>query len=131
MILRSNTRLDYAVYHSTGDKVTKMGDLVLDEKKAWEDVRHSLELYDIGNSETLDDVNEGVTFVNDASKAYRHVHVELKVLLGEDYATKYPDYEANLLKVSDFLKKARDRRKELKKSPRGQSRGSGGSQGCR
>ena len=117
MILRSNTRLDYAVYHSTGDKVTKMGDLVLDEKKAWEDVRHSLELYDIGNSETLDDVNEGVTFVNDASKAYRHVHVELKVLLGEDYATKYPDYEANLLKVSDFLKKARDRRKELKHVP--------------
>ena len=84
MNLRSKSRIDYAVYHSTGEKVPKMANLEVNERKAREDLRHSLELYDdIENFHTLEDISEGVASINDAAKAYRHVHVELQVELGD------------------------------------------------
>ena len=115
MRLRSKPRIDYAVYHSTGEKVPKMANLEVNERKAREDLRHSLELYDdIENFHTLEDISEGVASINDAAKAYRHVHVELQVELGNDYATKYPNYDKNLERVNAFIKRASNQRKTLK-----------------
>ena len=96
-------RIDYSVYHSTGEKaqridqeiVTKMGDKVVEELKIQEDIRHSLEIYaDVATYDTKEEIDEGVVTMNDISRAYRHIHVELKSELEPDeYVQKYPDYE--------------------------------------
>ena len=115
MNLRSKTRIDYAVFHSTGEKVPKMANLEVEELKAREDLRHSLQLYDdIDNFDTLEDISEGVASISEAAKAYRHVHVELRAELGNGYATRYPNYDKTLEGVDLFLKRARNQRKTLK-----------------
>ena len=92
-----------------------MANLEVNERKAREDLRHSLELYDdIENFHTLEDISEGVASINDAAKAYRHVHVELQVELGDEYATKYPNYDKTLERVNVFIKRASKQRKILK-----------------
>ena len=115
MNLRSKSRIDYAVYHSTGEKVPKMANLEVEELKARENLRHSLQLYDdIDNFDTLEDISEGVASISEAAKAYRHVHVELRAELGNGYANRYPNYGKTLEGVDLFLKRARNQRKTLK-----------------
>ena len=121
MSLRSKRRLDYKIWHRDGKKVDKiMGDenkepVVVDEDtqvvelKIRADLKFSLDVYeDIEDYETKGEVKEAIDVISDQVKVYRHVHMELKVELGEPgHLEKYPNYDANVQKSSEFLKKAR------------------------
>ena len=104
MNIRSKTRLDYVVWNRKGEKVIKnlSGKIetvemdenqnILTELKVREDLKYTLEIYDIEDLETQDEINEGGSSVAELAKNYRHVHVELRTTIG-DYNKKYPEYE--------------------------------------
>ena len=70
---------------------------------------------DVDEYEMKSEVQEAIEIISDLVKAYRHVHVEIKIELGDaEYLQKYPNYDANIKKASDFLKKARKQLKSVK-----------------
>ena len=114
MLLRSKRRIDYKIFHRDGKKVDKiMGDETenqhLAELKARTDLEFSLDVYgDIEEYTAKSEVLEAITEISDQIKLYRHVHMDLKVELGDPgHSEKYPDFDANVLRALDFLKKAR------------------------
>ena len=114
MLLRSKRRIDYKIFHRDGKKVDKiMGDEIenqhLAELKARTDLEFSLDVYgDIEEYTAKSEVLEAITEISDQIKLYRHVHMDLKVELGDPgHSEKYPDFDANVLRALDFLKKAR------------------------
>ena len=127
MRLRSKRRLDYSVFHKHGEKVDKMDeggdgpgvaneDNIVTELKTLTDLEFSLNLYeDVEEYETKSEVEEAIEIISDLVKAYRHVHVGIKIELGDvEYLQKYPNYDANIMKTSDFLKKARKQLKSVR-----------------
>ena len=126
MNLRSKTRLEYKPLHNTGDRVPRMedgqqgGDKVVamkgTELKTREDLKFSLEIYeDVEDFTTKSEVLEAIKTVSELFQVYRHVNVDLKIELGDaEYETNYPDYDATVRNVTEFLKKAQKRTKEVK-----------------
>ena len=108
--LRSIPRLDYAVLNDTGERVLhsvegrgqvlktvggnflEMEELIPHELKIKEDLRHSLDIYDLADLNNEEDINEGMRTISELSRNLRHVHVDLKSQLGEKYQEQYPDY---------------------------------------
>ena len=64
--------------------------------------------------DSVEEFNEGIQYISDSGAKYRHVHVELKCLMGdEEYQRTYDKYAANSLKVSKYLKDAKGQVKAL------------------
>ena len=111
------------MYHKRGKKVEKvdqgeikMGDKAVEELKIVEDIRHSIGTYrNIEDFDTMEEIEEGVAIINQLSREYRHLHVELKSELGnEDYGAKYPNYDDTVNRMSKFIDTARARTKVLR-----------------
>ena len=96
-----------------GDKVVAMKGT---ELKTREDLKFSLEIYeDVEDFTTKSEVLEAIKTVSELFQVYRHVNVDLKIELGDaEYETNYPDYDATVRNVTEFLKKAQKRTKEVK-----------------
>ena len=102
---RGKRDIDYSIFHSTGKKVDKVRDEMTDvreEKRVKEiqicdDLEEAFTLYALDDLETEDGVSEGLAYISDLGKEYRHIHIELKELLGEKpYAETYPESHKTL-----------------------------------
>ena len=134
--------LEYKTYHNTGDKVIKTSQNNLDlpdnqpggkvstyiDKMAWaeksvlelqivEDISESLLIFSVVDLDTENEVSEGLEVVSDLSQKYRHVHVELRTLMGEEaYAEKYGDYAKRCETLREYVKSARLKLKNITKN---------------
>ena len=110
--------LDYAVLHKTGDKVDKdrKMEAVRREKRVKEmqicdDLDEAFTLYALKELVTEDEISEGLDHISELFKEYRHIHVDLKELLGDEaYATAYPKDEVTE-KARTYMTEARKQRK--------------------
>ena len=111
---RAKIDIDYNVFHETGEKIPKRRDTMdLNEKfilelQIKEDISESYSIYDIKDLESKEELTEGMVEISELGKKYRHVHVELKNLMGEtDYAEKYGDYEKTCSDIREYIKSVR------------------------
>ena len=82
------------------------GSEISSELKIREDLKHALEIYKISELESEEEIKEGLNIISDVAKAYRHVHVDLKSNLVDDYEAKYPKHEEYAAKSTAFIKEA-------------------------
>ena len=123
MNLREGERIDYAVYHRTGQKIPKIitrepearmaDELILREKRLREDILHSMELYAIEDSATAEELDEGIAQISILAKDFRSVHVDLQEALQGTYNEKYSDYKTKLDRLTNFVKKSREKKRSL------------------
>ena len=130
MISRKKDRIDYKVYHETGKKVLVEGkgtgskmssaQIEIEELKIVEDISHNLALYKLEDLCTEEEIKEAVDVISELGQSYRHVHVELKSVLGETYEDKYKKYEDISSKLFLWTKSAkeklRDKRNECQEN---------------
>ena len=112
-------RIDYSILHKYGEKVEKIMDDIKDqiapedkqvaELKIKEDLKFSLGVYeDIEEYDTKSEVKEAINIISEQVQMYRHIHIDLRVELGDAlHSEKYPNYDANVKTTMDFLKKSR------------------------
>ena len=132
--LRSVPRLDYAVLNDTGERVVRSAvgwdqpqletieegrensqkmaeDLIIKELKIKDDLKHSFEVYDLDDLDCEEDICEGNRIISGLCRDLRHVHVNLRAELKENYEDQYPDYpdlERECIKYSkDALKQVK------------------------
>ena len=53
----------------------------------------------------MEEIKEGIEALNNISKIFRHIHVDLKTEF-PDYNAKYHDFEKHLGQVIEFIKAA-------------------------
>ena len=118
--LREKQRFDYRVYHQTGVKqakeearVSKVVDrldqaLVMEDNKVIDkavnlklEVERFYDEYDLDILEGIDDIKEGIVELKNLTKEYVSNHTELKRMLGDTYGEEYPDYDAEVKKMTD------------------------------
>ena len=110
--------VDYRILGRTGEKVDidrKMEDIVREkrvmEMQLCDDIDEAFKLYALEDLETEDEISEGLVHMSELGKKYRHIHVELKVMLGDDaYATEYPENQVTE-KVREYTTEARTKKK--------------------
>ena len=56
----------------------------VEELKMKEDVKHTLDLFSLGEMISEEEITEGLSAVLEISRNYRHIPVQLKHELGED-----------------------------------------------
>ena len=130
MITRKKDRFDYEVYHKSGRKVWLGGGgggdiksemdsshMVLEELKIIEDINHNLSFYDLNGLFTEEEIKEATRIISGLCQSFRHIHVELRTMFGDNYAEKYPKYGVNFDKLTDFIKSAKTKlRNEIQAS---------------
>ena len=122
MTSRSKARICYRTYHSTGEKVflpesganMDLNNVVVEECKVMEDINHSLALYGLSELFSEEEVKEAYGELLQLSQKYRHVHVELKALLGNEYGEKYPLYQNTYDRLMAYVKEAKDKLRDLR-----------------
>ena len=127
--MRRAARLDYKVYHETGVKVVMddlemaeggaqeqtVDDLVLEELKLMEDIRHDFNLYNPDDLVSYEETAEALGVISVSGQKYRHLHVTLKSKLDdEEYDVKYPKYDENLGKITKFSKTLKEKLRDLR-----------------
>ena len=121
MKVRSKDRLDYKILNETGRKVLKeargveMGSKEI-ELKILEDINHTLNLYDLNEVRTENEINEGVAMVSELSKIYRHLLVEIKISDEEFYEKNFLKYRAPCDMLDNYIKNARNKLREIRKN---------------
>ena len=89
---KCKTDFDYGIYNETGVKVAvdrtsvKMAS-PLEEKKLFDlqifdDIQYIYDTNVLGEIDDVEDLNEVLIEISDLNKRFRHIHVELKYLLG-------------------------------------------------
>ena len=119
---RHQKRLDYAIFHKTGDKIYKNRDIVamsvtveLELKVVCKinrflDENESLEFSDV------DEVNECLDKMRELQQEYEDVHVELRRELGDDeYEKTYTEFKNSRDLMMSWLKNAKTKRAKFKK----------------
>ena len=86
------------------------------ESKLVGDIKYSLDLYSLTYLETQDEISEGMAVITELGKVFRHLHVELKSQLGNDYEDKFPHYADINDTVTKYLRAAMEKRRGLKAS---------------
>ena len=106
---------EYKIYHGTGDKVPKVRDSAkmskdtLDEKKLselriFDDIKNVYDSnVDLDELDTVEDLTEVLDEILLLNKQYRHVHVDLKYLMGDGYAAVYCEYAQRLEGMRKFI----------------------------
>ena len=134
--MRRAVRIDFKIYHESGvKKVMSDGEmdetgakaqgeedrvlntLVTEELKVSEDIRHDYELYNPDDLITEDEIHEALDVIKDDGQKFRHIHVELKKYLGEvEHGGKYPKYADEVSKAMKFVKKLKEKLREVRKN---------------
>ena len=136
--LRKTERIDYKVSHLTGAKqakeqarVSKVVErldqaLIMEDNKAVdEEMNLRLEIlrfydeYDVDFLEGIDDIREGIAEIKDLTRRYVSVHIELQRALDDQYEEEYKDYDAEVKKMTDWVKLARTTISERRKKEQG------------
>ena len=94
-------------------------DLKVCERKHIEDLVTYLDLFDLEDMDSIAECNEGIQLISECGVKYRHVHVELKCLMGdEEHKKMYDKYAAYSLTVTKYVKAAKAKVKELTRKVR-------------
>ena len=121
--------IDYKIYHRTGEKVLKsssnppgitekvieqpidpgtLNEKIVSELIVAEDLKEFYLISALTDLETKEELVEGLEQISELSKKFRHMHVELKNLMGEtDHAEKYPNYDEDCTKACEYIKNVR------------------------
>ena len=83
------------------------------ELKIVEDIDHNLSVYNLSELLTEEEIKEAIEEISTLSKVYRHIHVDLKNLLPEEYENKYPNYAKKSKMLVEFIKSARTKLRTL------------------
>ena len=115
MITRKEDSFDYKVYHESGRKVLLGGkdiksemdssQVVLEKLKIKENVSHSFSFYGLDGLFTEEEINEAIRIMSGVGQSIRHIHVELRTMLGDNYAAKYPKYGSTSEKLPKLNKR--------------------------
>ena len=120
--------IDYSIFHKTGKKVDKNRnnmDEVRREKRVKElqlrdDIDEAFTLYALTDLENEDEISEGIAQISELGREYRHIHVELKEILGDNaYGTEYPVNPVTD-SVRNYLTEARDKKRLISMERQGQ-----------
>ena len=130
MNTRKKDRLDYKIFHETGRKVvilrekmsseSKMDNSpapdpeVMSEMKIRGDIKHALEIYAIEDLLSWDEISEGLGVISELAQQFRHVHVDLRVKLGQEYESQYPSYDEIINNLTLFVKSAKAKLRTVK-----------------
>ena len=122
MNLRKKERFDYKTFHETGRKVVlgkKTSNIEMDTEKIMElkikaDIDHVLGIYVLDDLVSGDDISEGLNEISNLSQNFRHIHVELRNKLGDDYEDRYPEYDKTVEKLTLFMRSAKSKLRDLK-----------------
>ena len=121
MNTRGGSQLDYKILHSTGKRVYKVGgetllkmEAKLNELKIVGDINHALGMYDFKDEVNEDEIMDGVGVMTELGKQFRHIHIELKDEMGDNYEGQYPEYEKTNELVLAFLREAKSKLRVLK-----------------
>ena len=111
-------RIDYKELGRTGEKVPV--DMEVDGKKLAEakiasDIKEFFKLNVLAEMETEDELYDATDTASKYSKLYRDIHTELKALLFGTYGDHYPDSEQIHSDLTNFVKEARVKNRNLKK----------------
>ena len=96
-----------------------MAQTPLDEKrvlelKIFDDIMY---IYDnntvLDDLETVEELTEVLEEISLLNKQYRHVHVELKFLMGDDYADAYKEHDKRLQAMKTFISSVKTRIKTV------------------
>ena len=121
--VRSVQHIDYQILHATGRRVTvdrgKQTELKMDElqTKAIEicsDVEDFFDSFTLDDLTEEDEVQEYVLKLEGVKRDFRRVHSQLQIREGNDFPTKYPDYEQRLKELSETFTAANKKLSELK-----------------
>ena len=126
---KGKRRLDYRIFHEQGIKrdLTTMADvrntMRVRELQICDDLVDAFTLFNLDELDTCEEISEGMTHITELGKQYRHIHVELKELLGDaPYTAAYPldddqEEKAWTVRVRQYIRDARTKRKNLEKDP--------------
>ena len=91
--------------HETGVKTLKkmdISELIIKEKKSEEDVLNFFEVTDVEKFDYVEELREVGSTANRHCKIFRDIHVELRVALGNEYESKYPNTRNLVDKLNEF-----------------------------
>ena len=114
---RNIARFDYKIYNKTGIKLLKEGhrkgintmaaNIARELKLVCKLDRFKIE-YELSLLYEIEDIEEGIKELCSIIDKYDEVHIALKnELRGDTYAESYPDYEARIKSVTDWIKSAK------------------------
>ena len=89
-----------------------LNEVKIRERKYFEDLINYLDLFNLEDLDSVEEYAEGIQHIGEVGGKYRHVHVELKCLMGNEYEAEYDKYKAYSLQISKYLKDAKARMKE-------------------
>ena len=114
--LRKLDRIEYKIFHETGEKVKKMSfdKEILFEAKVAEDIKDFYKMYELNELVYEDEISEALEMALFYCKNYRDIHTELRLGLKEGHAERYPEYEDEMNKLREYTKEAKIRRREAK-----------------
>ena len=110
---RSRVDIDYKIWGTTGEKVTKVRDTnkKMDEVKtkaihSRADVEDLFDFYDLDELEGEEELQEYVTKCEEVKRDFRRIHAQFKSMVGDEMFTQhYPDYSDDLATLTLTLKK--------------------------
>ena len=91
-----------------------MEDLVFKEMTIVDDIDHSLELFNLQDLSSEDEIKDVIKIISELFKDYRHVHLKLKQILEEKYDESYPKADVTHTKVNTYLKLLQSKLRDTK-----------------
>ena len=74
------------------------------ELRIFDDIKNVYDVnVDLEDLETVEDLSEVLEEISSLCKQYRHVHSDLKYLMGDDYAAAYIEYDKRLEAMRKFI----------------------------
>ena len=86
----------------------------MQELQIFNDIQEVYDTNIIGDADSVDELTEVLDEISNLSKQYRHVHVELKYLMGERYANEYPNFGTRLEGLRMYITSVKDKIKALR-----------------
>ena len=115
---RNINRIDYKIFHETGQKIIKsMADFdreIMSEAKIATDINEFFIVFDLNDLSSDEEIYESLDSASKYSKLYRDIHTELKLKLKDDYDVKYPDYDKITENLRNYMKDAKRKVRVLK-----------------
>ena len=85
-------------------------EICIKELQLINNIDEAFTIYALADIETEDEISEGLAHIIELGKEYRHIHVELKEMLGDvAYATAYPENQVTE-EVRKYTKEARSKK---------------------
>ena len=120
--IRKKIDLDYAILHKTGRRVPKVrgSDMASQELQMQaidieSDIEDFFESYQVTNLNEIDPLVSFVSKIEDLKRSYRRIYAQIRALEGENYDTKYPEFEKQVNNLTQNFREANTKLTVLRK----------------